>query len=393
MLGGNHGVPAILSVPLDVMRVLHCITGLTGDGAQRVLLRLAESMRSLGVQSAVVNLGAPTQLVSQFEAAGVSVWSLNMRASAGGIASAVRRLKQLAEQARPDIIQGWMYHANLVTALWSLASGRSLPILWNIRRGLDDYTQRRLRTRCIIRGNAVLSSRVDGIIYCSPESKAQHEEFGFNLGCSVVFGNGFDTEKFRPRPEYRRAFREQHRISDDELVVGNIGRFDVAKGHAFLIEAFSRVLVERPNVRLVLVGRGMDDSNGEILSRLDSLGCRERVLLLGEQNNVETIHPAFDIYCSSSISEGFPNALSEAMACEVACVTTDTGASRQLVEGIGRVVPARSTRRLVEALLATASDSAETRRASAARGRERIVSRYALSTVAQEYADLYKALV
>jgi len=375
------------------MRVLHCITGLNGDGAQRVLLRLSEHMGLFGVQSAVVNLGALTKLVSLFEEAGIPVSSLNLPASASGMASGVRRFKQIVEQEKPDIIQGWMYHANLITVLSRLVGERGLPVLWNIRRGLDDYAQRRLRTRCVIRGNAVLSSRVDGIIYCSSESRVQHEEFGFRSRYSVVFSNGFDTEKFRPRPEARKEFRKQYRISDDEIVVGNIGRFDVAKGHVFLVDAFSRVLATRPNVRLVLVGRGMDDENGEIVSMLDSLGCRERVLLLGEQSNVETIHPAFDVYCSSSISEGFPNALSEAMACGVECVTTDTGASRQLVEGIGRVVPARSAKLLADAVLATLNDNPQARRIAAERGRERIVSRYALCSVAQQYAELYKALV
>jgi glycosyltransferase involved in cell wall biosynthesis len=322
----------------------------------------------------------------------MAVWSLDLGASVGGLTSGVRRLKRLVEEVRPDLIQGWMYHANLIIGLSHIVGGRRLPILWNIRRGLDDYAQRQLRTRCVIRGNALLSSIVDGIIYCSSESKAQHEEFGFRSGCSVVFGNGFDTEKFRPRPESRREFRRKHTISDDEIVIGNIGRFDVAKGHAYLVEAFSRVLAVRPEVRLVLVGRGMDNSNDEIRSMLDRLRCRERVLLLGEQSHVETIHPAFDLYCSSSISEGFPNALSEAMACGVVCVTTDTGASKHLVEGIGRVVAARRVDLLADAILAALAEGSETRQVAAERGRQRIVSRYALGSVVQQYADLYSAV-
>jgi glycosyltransferase involved in cell wall biosynthesis len=137
----------------------------------------------------------------------------------------------------------------------------------------------------------------------------------------------------------------------------------------------------------------MDDSNGEIRSMLEKLRCRQRVLLLGEQSAVETIHPAFDIYCSSSVSEGFPNALSEAMACGVVCVATDTGASRELVEGIGRIVPVGNAELLAEALIATMRERFETRQIAAEMGRQRILSRHGLASVAEQYANAYRAVL
>jgi glycosyltransferase involved in cell wall biosynthesis len=149
------------------------------------------------------------------------------------------------------------------------------------------------------------------------------------------------------------------------------------------------VVTLRPMARLVLIGRGIDQSNAELVSALNRLGCRERVLLLGECDAVEKLHPGFDIYCSSSISEGFPNALSEAMACGVPCVTTDTGASAELVGGIGRVVPPRSAEQLALALVAAIDDGVLARKAAGVSGRERIVKEYALSSVAGRYCGLY----
>jgi glycosyltransferase involved in cell wall biosynthesis len=375
------------------MRVLHCITGLTGDGAQRVLLRLAESMSALGIQSSVVSLGAPTDLIPMFNKAGVPVFSLDIEPNVWGMMVGIRQLKKFVLEVQPDVIQGWMYHANLIATLSRMTDKCSVPVLWNIRRGLDDYDERRLKTRCVIRSNAVLSSRARVIIYCSSESRTQHEQFGFRSGSGVVIGNGFDTERFRPRAELRAEFRKRYGIADDEVIIGNIGRYDLAKGHAYLVEAFSRLLILKPRARLVLVGRGVDSSNEEMLSMLHAHGCRERVLLLGEQTNIETIHPAFDLYCSSSISEGFPNALSEAMACGVVCVTTDTGASKRLVTGIGRVVPPRSAHLLAEALLAAIDDGAEIRHVAAERGRQRILSSFTMGSVARQYGELYESVV
>lgn len=373
-----------------LMRVLHCITGMTGDGAQRMLLRLTESMSAFGVESSVVNLGEPHGVAHLFERIGVRVWSLSITPTASGALVGARRLRHIVSQTEPDIVQGWMYHANIITFLARVAQRQGPVLLWNIRRGLDDYRQRQLKTRCVIRSNAALSRMIDGVVYCSHESKLQHEQFGFNPKSSAVVENGFDSEKFKPRPESRQAFRRQYGIRDDQIVVGNIGRFDLAKGHTFLIEAFSKVLAVEPKAVLVLIGRGVDESNAELASVLHSCGCRDRVLLLGEQERVEQMIPAFDIYCSASISEGFPNALSEAMACGVVCVATDTGASRQVVGGIGRVVAPRSVEQLAEALIAAIGDGAESRQVAGQYGRERIVTQYALHSVARRYYELYR---
>jgi glycosyltransferase involved in cell wall biosynthesis len=361
-----------------------------------MLLRLAASMRELGVDSSVVNLSGSEGVASLFEDAGLQVWSLNLKPKMSDIFWGVKRLQRVVNEAKPDLIQGWMYHANMLASLTRWPNGRrgrAMPILWNIRRGLDDYAQRGLKTRCVIRANAMLSRTVDRIVYCSPESKDQHEYFGFHSDSSLVLENGFDTDRFMPRPDQRKAFRDRYQIRDDEVIIGNIARFDLAKGHSFLIEAFGRVLKVRSNARLILIGRGVDESNQALRSVIDQHGCRDRVLLLGEQGAVENILAAFDIYCSSSISEGFPNAISEALSCGVVCVVTDTGASKQLVAGIGRVVRSGSAGDLAEALLATIDDGSEARELAGRHARERIIRNYGLRPVAERYNSLYRQVL
>ena len=374
------------------MKILHCITGLTGDGAQRMLLRLTGSMAELGVQSAVVNLGSEQGVARLFEQEGVPVRSLGISPSASGAMLGVARLRRILQEVKPDIIQGWMYHANLLALSAKQASRSSAAVVWNIRRGLDDYVERRLKTRVVIRSNAALSKMVTGIVYCSSISKEQHEQMGFRSVSSIVLENGFDANKFMPRPDARRDFRSKYGIGDEEILIGNISRFDIAKGHSFLLEAFGRVVALKPNSRLVLIGRGVTHTNQELAAQLDRHGCGDRVMMLGEQEAIENLHAAFDLYCSSSISEGFPNALSEAMACGVPCVTTDTGASRQLVEGLGRVVPPRDAAQLADAIVATIEDGIERRRDAGERSRQRILRRYTLPSVARRYFEFYNEL-
>jgi glycosyltransferase involved in cell wall biosynthesis len=285
-----------------------------------------------------------------------------------------------------------MYHANIVALAALQHAGQQAPVLWNIRRALDDYSERQLMTRFVIRSNAWLSALPSQIVYCSTECQVQHEAVGFSRGRGVVLQNGFDTARFAPSGAARSDFRARHGIADDEFVIGMVGRYDIAKGYPYLLEAFGRLAPILPKARLVLVGRGMDNQNREVAALVSSAGMNQRVLLLGEQDGVESVYPGFDLYCSSSLNEGFPNALSEAMSCGVPCVATDTGASRELVEGIGIVTRSRRADELAEGIVAMASLGEVELRSRAERSRERIVSRYALDRIVRQYRDLYAGL-
>jgi glycosyltransferase involved in cell wall biosynthesis len=283
-----------------------------------------------------------------------------------------------------------MYHANFIlTAAGGGALG-GVPTLWNIRRGLDDYEQRGLKTRAVIRGNAWLSRFPSRIIYCSHECRLQHEIFGFARKAGVVLHNGFDSARFAPSDAARDEFRKRNGVKDDEFLMGMVGRYDVAKGHTYLIQAFARIASIVPNARLALVGREMDEGNEQLVSELLALGVRARTLLLGEQSTTEKVYPGFDLYCSSSINEGFPNAIAEAMSCGVPCVVTDVGASREIVEDVGMVVQSREPEQLAKAMVSMATKSKEELRTRGEKGRERIASRYSLNQIANEYLEVYQ---
>jgi glycosyltransferase involved in cell wall biosynthesis len=375
------------------MKVLHCITGLTGDGAQRMLLRLAQELQNEGVESEVINLGGETKVVDAFKDSAIPVHSLGLRATGVDAFRGALMVGKLARHIKPNVVQGWMYHANLVLSMAMRRDLGRMPVLWNIRRGLDDYDQRRLKTRVVIRGNAWLSKLPSRIIYCSRECRLQHEIFGFEKGAGVVLNNGFDSSRFSPSDAFRKEFRKRNHIGDDEFVIGMVGRYDIAKGHTYLFEAFAKISPIVPNARLVLVGRGVDRDNEQISASLRALGLHSRVLLLGEHEATERIYPGFDLYCSSSINEGFPNAIAEAMSCGVPCVVTDTGASHEIAEDVGLVVQSRESEQLAKALVSMATKSKDELRSRGERGRDRVVSRYSLPRISKDYLRVYQEVL
>lgn len=240
--------------------------------------------------------------------------------------------------------------------------------------------------------SAALSRYVDSIVYCSRISRSQHEAFGYARDHGWVMHNGFDTEKFAPCQAAREQARASFGARDDEVVIGNIGRFDVAKGHRHLLEAFARVAGSVRNVRLVCVGRDVDAGNREMSDLLIRAGIAERVTLLGERDHVERIFPGFDVYCSSSISEGFPNVIAEAMACALPCVVTDAGGSAEIVDQTGIVVAPRNSSALAKGLLRYVKLSATERSMMGEKARARVREVFSLESMVSNYAQMYRSL-
>ena len=374
------------------MRVVHCITGLRGDGAQRMVLRLTEGLQRRGIDNVIVSLSPREPLADAFEARGMTVHSLGMCPSVTGTLN-LAYLPKLLDDLSPDLLQGWMYHANLMLTLVSPLSRRKVPVLWNIRRGTDDIRERKFSTRAVIRANSWLSSRAEHVVYCTHESRRQHQAIGFSRHNGFVIGNGFDVGKFSRSADMRRTTREKYGVADTDILIGNIGRDDSAKGRPYLIEAFAGVLKQVPNARLLLVGRGMSKENPELLRLLASAGVTSRVTLVGEYSPISDLYSAIDILCSSSVTEGFPNVIGEAMSCEVPCVASDVGNVRELLDGVGVIVPPRSAKSLADALIGVSGEGRKAWRERGVRSRHRISDEYSMQSVVDAYASLYRDVV
>lgn len=216
----------------------------------------------------------------------------------------------------------------------------------------------------------------------------QHEAAGFSSRAARVLGNGFDTELFAPSGEARERMRQELGFGPTDFVIGNVGRFDIAKGHRFLFEAFCALAEHDQNAHLVCIGRGLNKS---LLSGMGPQDVLMRIHLLPERSGMHEVLPAFDAYCSSSIAEGFPNALAEALASALPVVATDTGATKSLVGSHGVLVEPRSSKALLEGLCALAAEPEAQRRTRGLAGRSLVVRERSLGQVVSSYRQLYEA--
>lgn len=371
------------------LKVVHCITNLWRDGAQRMLYRLVTQMDKEHFAPQVISMKGEEPFADEFRQEGIAVTCLGFEKNPVSLPRAVSALRRALIEAEPDVVQGWMYHANLCVSLAPAVTFRSVPTLWNIRSSLHDRRGDKVTTKLAVASNIKLSPSTSRIIYCTSVSADQHEAAGFDRTKRVVIGNGFDVRALQPSEEYRQMWRSEWQVPDSSFVVGIVGRYHDQKDFPNFLRAAGEVLRHRDDVVFVMAGRNLTPENENIAQLIKEQGLEGKVRLLGERTDVPTLLPAFDVYCSSSCNEGFPNVVGEAMACGACPVVTDVGASREIVEGLGVIVPPSNSAALGGALLQMLDKGRDELARLGAECRRRILERYALPSIVKQYENVY----
>lgn len=353
-----------------------------------MLLKLTRELRARDFSQCVVSLMDEGEVGHQLERLAIPVHCLDMKHGRPSW-RAIRRLSAIIGDYRPDIIQGWMYHANLAA---NIAAGRKVPVVWGVRQSLYELNKTKLSTRLVITAGRLLARYSNRIVYNSVTGARQHEDFGYPSSKTVVIANGFDVEKFRPNPEGRTQLRRELGLCDSDVVIGNVARYDPLKNHSGLIQAFANIAAQYPNVHLVLAGSGVDPSNTVLADNIGSLGVDRQVHLIGRRSNIARLMSGLDLYVSPSTGEGFPNVIGEAMACGVPCVATDVGDSRSIIAETGWIVQPGNLTELARSMRLAIDLPAKRREELGSRARERIRKRYAMSSIGDAFETLYRAV-
>jgi glycosyltransferase involved in cell wall biosynthesis len=330
--------------------------------------------------------------VPEFEAAGIPVVTLGMR---HGIPDPrhIWKLMRIVKSERPAVIQGWMYHANLIGGLAAKASG-SIPMAWGIHHTNLSPAYIKRPTLMIAKACVPLSKRLPGAIVCVAEaSRAVHTELGYATDRMMVIPNGFDVDRFKPDPAARLRIRQELGLAPDVKLAGLLARFNPQKDHRNFVEAAKRVAAADPGVHFVLCGWDVSWENAQLSSWVEATGIRDRFHLLGRRSDSAAINASLDVSCLSSESgEAFPMVIGEAMASGVPCAVTDIGDSARIVGDLGRVAPPRDPAALAEGMLELLSLSAGERERIALACRQRIVDNFSLDAVARQYDELWTRL-
>jgi len=376
------------------LKVLHIITGLEHGGAESALFRLI-TYQNNAVEQIVVSMMSMGIYGERLEAAGIKVFALNM--SRGTVSfSGLFKLWRIIRKNKPDIIQTWMYHADLIGGIDARFAGCT-NIAWSIHNFNIDKGVATNSTRWTAKMCALVSGWVPKkIISCSARSAVVHQKIGYSQEKFVVIPLGYDLEKCKRNEIARRNIRSSWNIDPHGIVLGCVARWDPYKDHKNLLTAFAKVSSEWPWVYCVLVGPGMDKDNKELADLIKKSGAKaDQIILMGSSEDIPAVMSAIDLHILSSLGEAFPNVVCEAMACGTPCIVTDVGDASVIVGQTGWVVPPADSEALASAMLLALNGMTEATawKKRSADCRKHILDNFSMKRMFDTYYDTWKTML
>lgn len=367
------------------MKLALVIGSLQGGGAERVMATLANAWAQRSVAVTLITIADTSADQYPLDAA-VRRISLGLRRSSThcllGLANNIRRVRALRatlRSLRPDAVLSFLTTNNVLSVVATRGLGipvvvserisisHRFPAVWRLLRALA-YRRATALVVQTARGRAEFKTRMPTLpIHVIPNPlQMDFQEAPDPVACSVM-----------------DACRNRKMLMA-------VGRLAPQKGYDLLLRAFAVVSVSQPDACLVILGEGPERSRLEAIVR--KLGLADRVLLPGFSRTPHALLQKADLFVLSSRYEGFPNALLEAMAGGLPCVSFDcpTGPAELLAHGAsGLLVPAENAAALAAAMLQCMSDPLL--RSQLGRAARSSAAAYSLDAVMAQWQVLFGA--
>lgn len=372
----------------DDPTVMFVIDSLEVGGAESQLVMLALRLSELGHRCEVFALRAEGALRLPLQEKGIAIrdGGLVPERNRLGLFNGVWRLWKSLISMRPTVVHTFLPLSNLAGSVAAFLAGT--PVVITSRRGLGIHQDGAPKWKVLDRISNSLSKRI--AVNSRAVALDTVARDGVAPGKIACIYNGVDFERFQGSLHMREIMRGNLGLAASEFAWINVANLASCKGHLDLLGGFS-ALVPSNGCRLVLVG-GDRGSQAEIEALAVELGISNRVLLLGSRNDVPELLSAMDGFVMSSHSEGFPNAILEAMSAGLPIVATEVGGNAEALHDgrAGILVPAREPVALGRAMQEI-MDSPQLRASLAVAAKDRAREQYAVDKMAASYLDLYRA--
>jgi glycosyltransferase involved in cell wall biosynthesis len=332
--------------PLSILLIVESSAGGTG----RHVLDLAEGMLKRGHRVCLAH--STLRIDERFRQRLASMPQLRCLALPMRISPhpadvlSVRAIRRLFNQAGPfDIVHGHSSKGGALARLVAIGSGAKAFYTPHGLNSMDPGMS--LPARLLYLSiERTLSMLTDGIITVSPEEERAASAAGIGRGRTHTIPNGLESLQLPARKQARHELN----LTEDDLVIGFVGRLVEQKSPDVLIRALAQVAPIVPAVRLAMVGDGPLEHSLRRLS--NSLGVDANILWLGARDARQVLS-AFDVFALPSRKEGLPYVILEAMAAGLPIVATSSAGVELLVEQAsnGLVVPPGNEHALAQALI------------------------------------------
>ena len=370
---------------------LHASAGLYGG--ESVILALSNALRNRRVHPTVGCVAMagrePPGLAAKAAEYGLDVECFPM----GGArtVSVIARINRVVRSRKIALIHAHGYKSNLLGAIAArmnripmVTTNHLYPMMPLNDRKLQLYGQFDVR---------ITARFVDMIVAVSEDIRGRIIGQGVDEKKVMVIENGIDVAAFAYAPGTDiRELRQSLGIPDGAFVVGSLARLTPQKGQRYLLEAAARVLSAGVPAHVIVAGDG--PLRQELTQYAEELGIAGSVSFLGFRRDTLALLRAMDVFVLSSIDEGLPMAMLEAMAARVPVVTTRVGDVPKAIADrhSGMLVEPRDSAALADALLYLAGNDKERAR-FAANAHDTVVRDYSQESMCDKYLAVYRRLL
>lgn len=362
------------------MRVLAVVPDLQARGTELYVARVAPALRELDVEVEVCALDHSGPLVAELASAGIRTHGTSFprwtsRLGSGVVITTVREIASLARRGRFDAVHSHLYWPDVLASFAGRLAGRRVI---QGRRSLHRWRHEALAHLGFLEAASnLVATEVVANSRAVLEDAERSERF-LPRRRAVVY-NGIDAGRYQ-MAKVRTTGR---------LRLVTVGSLHPLKGQEFALRALAKATASGLDAELTVVGDGPDRAALDSLA--DRLGLSGRVVFAGEELDPRDRLAAADLFLLPSLTEGFSNALLEAMASGLPVLTTDVGGNPEAVvddEG-GRLVPAGDAMALGDALVDLGSNRSRLASMGEA-NRRRVEERFSLQASARELAAWYR---
>ncbi|VFQ44446.1 glycosyl transferase family 1 [Desulfoluna butyratoxydans] len=363
------------------MRVCYIVSDDLWAGAEVMAWNLARTLHASGrvdVQVIALNPGRLSRLLRE---EGVPVWVVPEETlSFGALLVKVRRI---LKDTAPDIVHAHRYKENILAFLACGLVRR--PRLVSTQHGMPETSLKEsgILKRCVSRINMLLLTHGFHRYVCVSDDlrRAMARSFGLKDGKACVVYNGVT-------PSGGLA----HRPAGNTLTIGSAGRFYPVKDFALMIDTAEAVGRLLPEVRFRLAGDG--PLRDALQGRVQAAGLSDRFSFAGHVTDMPAFYRSIDIYLNTSVHEGIPMSILEAMAAGVPVVAPDVGGLGEIITHgrDGYLVPTRDPGDFARCLVPLC-ESGDLRGQVALRAEKTVQDRFSAEAMAEHYHQLYEGVL
>ena len=367
----------------EKIKILYAIPRLAKGGTEKHLLQLAEYIDKEKFDVTICCLFEPGDIVKDINSSNFNLICLNRKNIYD--LRILFDLYRLIRKERYDIVHSYLFAFHYLALIPSKIAG--IPVTLSSRRELATWK----KLHHILLEN-IGNLFVDKVVACSEAAKRfalQNENLKSNKIATLY--NGIDLNKFSPRKKDSETINKLG-FQDTDKVIGMVSNLSSVKDHKTLLNAIVEIKKAYPEIKCVLVGDGY--MRGDLVRHVDRLKLNENVCFLGSREDIYKILSIMDIFVLTSLMEGLPNAVLEAMACGLPVVATKVGGIPEIIENgrNGILLEPKDHQSLALALITLIEDFS-LRKEMGVIGRKIIEQKFSLERMVNDYERLYTEIL